>query len=297
MTTETAPVVEQTAPVTEAAQPEFAGFTDPNNPETPKADETAPKTEEPPKPEGEGEQPPAEGEEKPAPKPKQTAAERIAEVVAKQRAAERRAEAAERALAERDKPRTEDAAPKTLESGEPDPTKYDYGEADPQFIRDLARHEARQEFAQLKEQDRRASQVQEVDRSWEAAQDAARSKFADFDEKVWEGAHEGKWACTPVMLEAIKSTETGGEVAYHLASNPDEARRIAALNPLSQVRELGKLEARLAAPPTKEPGPKPKTATDAPPPPDGAARGAGGKFVVSDDTDDFQSFRAKHFSS
>ena len=296
MTTETAPVAEQAAPVTEASQPEFAGFTDPNNPETPKAADPAPAAAATPA-EGEGEQPPAEGAEKTdPPKPKQTAQERIAEVTRLRREAERRAEAAEARLAELEKPRTEEPVTKTLASGEPDPTKYDYGEADPQYIKDLARHEARQEFAQLKEQDRRTAQVQEVDRSWEASQDAARSKYADFDQKVWEGAHNGEWACTPVMLEAIKSTESGGEVAYHLASNPDEARRIAALNPLSQVRELGKLEARLAAPPTKEP-PKGKSATDAPPPPEGAARGAGGKFTVPDETDDFRAFERKHFPS
>lgn len=283
-------------PAASEAVPEFATFTDPNTPaEAPKPE---PVTDTPP-PEGvapvdapapkDGE----DGEPKPdEPKPKQTAAERIAEVTRARREAERRAEAAERRLAELEKPKTETPAPAS--DGEPDPTQFEYGEADPQFIRALARFEARQEFAEQSARERQTKQVQEQDRSWETAQDAARSKYADYDEVVTEGANEGKWPCTPQMAHAIKTSEAGPDVAYHLASNPADARRIAALDPFSQIRELGKLEGRLSAPAPKEP-PKGKTATDAPAPPEGQARGAGGKFTVSDDTDDFKSFEAKHF--
>lgn len=288
---------------TEPVQEEFKTFTDPNAEpaEAPKTDAPAPATDAPkaddaPKVEGDADKtdPPAEGEPKtedpPAPK-KQTAQERIAEVTRARREAERRADAAEARLAALDKPKTED---RPITDGEPDPTTFDYGEADPAYIKALARFEARQEFAEQNARQQQNNQIQERDRSWETAQAAARSKYADYDEVVTEGAHEGKWACTPAMSHAIKTSETGPDVAYHLATNPDDARRIAALDAPSQFREMGKLEARLATPPTKEP-PKGKTATDAPPPPDGAARGAGGKFAVADDTEDFRSFESKHF--
>lgn len=285
--TDTPVVVAETPAATEAAQPEFANFTDPN------VTEDAPKpapaaTEEAPK-DGAEQEPPKEGEQ---PKPKQTAAERIAEVTRARRDAERERDAL-RAENERLKAPKEDRAPPVTD-GEPDPTTYDYGEADPAYIRALARHEARQEFAELSARQKQTEQIQEVDRSWETAQAAARSKYADYDEVVTEGANEGKWPCSPAMAHAIKTSEAGPDVAYHLATHPDDARRIAALDQASQFREIGKLEGRLAAPTPKEP-PKGKTATDAPPPPDGQARGAGGKFTVSDETDDFRSFEAKHF--
>jgi hypothetical protein len=74
-------------------------------------------------------------------------------------------------------------------------------------------------------------------------------------------------------------------VAYHLATNPGEARRIASLDQISQVRELGKLEAKLSAPPA----PQVKLKTDAPDPPN-VVRGNGGRFEAAPDTTDFAAF-------
>jgi hypothetical protein len=91
--------------------------------------------------------------------------------------------------------------------------------------------------------------------------------------------------CTDAMREAIISSEDGPAVAYHLASNPDEARRIAALDPVSQIRALGRLEAKLSTPAA----PTAKTATDAPMPTT-QVRGAGGRFGTSPDTQDFAAF-------
>ena len=293
-------------PTAEAPHPELERFTDPNEPAAPapapaKTETPAEGAEGATKAEGEGEGTgqPSEGEggEQPKPKPKKTAEQRIGEITSKFRDAERERDELRRELEGLKKPKGGDAPTetRTLANGEPDATKYEYGEADPNYIRDLARFETRQVIALERETERRNAQVQEVDRSWETAQAAARSKYADYDEVVTEGAANGEWPCSPAMAHAIKTSETGPDVAYHLATHPDEARRIAGMSEFSQIREMGRLEARLSTPPTKEP-PKGKTATDAPPPPEGAARGAGGKFVVSDDTDDFAAFRAKHFS-
>ena len=92
------------------------------------------------------------------------------------------------------------------------------------------------------------------------------------------------------MADAIRTSEVGAAVAYHLASNPEEARRIAGLNPLAAIREIGRLEARFD---TKSSGPPPKQASDAPPPPPGV-RGQGGRFAVAPDTDDFAAFEKQY---
>jgi len=67
-------------------------------------------------------------------------------------------------------------------------------------------------------------------------------------------------AITPVMAETIRASEIGPDVAYYLGSNPREAEKIAALPPFLQPREIGKLEAKLAA------NPPVKKTTSAPPP-------------------------------
>jgi hypothetical protein len=54
------------------------------------------------------------------------------------------------------------------------------------------------------------------------------------------------------MAETIQSSEIGPELAYYLGSNPKDAERIARMTPLGQAKEIGKIEAKLAAePPVK----------------------------------------------
>lgn len=170
----------------------------------------------------------------------------------------------------------------------PDPMDYDLGETDPAYIKDVIAHEVKRGVDEAAKNMAQAASVQAEERAWEAKQDAARSKFADYDQKVIEGADS--WPCSPQMAVAIRTSDAGGEIAYHLASNPDEARRIATLDPISQIRALGRLEGQLTAQSEAPPSPKPKTATDAPRPPENQARGAGGRFSVSPDTDDFGAF-------
>jgi hypothetical protein len=54
------------------------------------------------------------------------------------------------------------------------------------------------------------------------------------------------------MAQTIKASDAGPDVAYYLGTNPKEADRISRLTPFLQVKELGKLEAKLADnPPVK----------------------------------------------
>ena len=62
-------------------------------------------------------------------------------------------------------------------------------------------------------------------------------------------------------LQAIAESDLGPDILSHLADNPKECQRIAALSPLAAIREIGKLESKLEA----KPEPK-KTTSKAPTP-------------------------------
>ena len=83
----------------------------------------------------------------------------------------------------------------------------------------------------------------------------ARDKYEDFDDVAFaDDVH-----ITDTMASAIMESDLGPDVQYFLGNHPKEASRIARLSPVGQVREIGKLEAKLSAPP-------PRKTTSAPPP-------------------------------
>jgi hypothetical protein len=90
---------------------------------------------------------------------------------------------------------------------------------------------------------------------WETKAARADSKYEDFEEVVGELKPNSPWAV------AVMQAENAEDVAYHLGKNIKEAQRIAALDPVGQIRAIALLEARLAAEPAK-----PKEPSKAPAP-------------------------------
>ena len=90
-----------------------------------------------------------------------------------------------------------------------------------------------------------AKQQSQVLESYHDLEEEARSKYDDFEQV----AYNPKLPVTNVMAETIQSSEIGPELAYYLGSNPKEAERISRMTPLSQAKEIGKIEAKLAAAP------------------------------------------------
>lgn len=120
-----------------------------------------------------------------------------------------------------------------------------------------------------------------VEQDWQARQAAFAQGQPDYAQVV-----EADWACSPVMADAIRTSEAGAAVAYVLAQNPDAARHIAGLPPLVQVREIGRLEAHIALASQQ---PQPKTISDAPRPAP-QIRGGAGRLRVDPATDSFSDF-------
>ena len=94
-----------------------------------------------------------------------------------------------------------------------------------------------------------AKQQSQVLESYQNLEEAARDKYDDFEQV----AYNPKLPITNVMAETIQSSDIGPELAYYLGSNPKDAERISRMTPLGQAKEIGKIEAKLAAePPVKK---------------------------------------------
>ena len=85
--------------------------------------------------------------------------------------------------------------------------------------------------------------------SYHDLEEDARNKYDDFEQV----AYNPKLPITDAMAQTIQSSDVGPDMAYYLGSNPKEAERISRLSPLSQAKELGKIEAKLSDnPPVKK---------------------------------------------
>lgn len=225
---------------------------------------------------------PTEGEaqaEQPEAKARKSAQDRIDELTRDKHAERRRAEALEREL-EQLRPKAAPAQQPQADA-EPDPSAYTFGETDPAYVRDLARYEVRQEFEAQAQKQAARQQAQTIEQQFASRQQEFAKTKPDYQSVVMEK----QWACTPDMTAAILAADDGPAVAYHLANNPDEARRIAGLTPHAQILELGRIAARIAPAQQQQA----RTVSNAPAPAP-TVRGLNGQFKVSPDTDDFPAF-------
>lgn len=183
--------------------------------------------------------------------------------------AERRAQEAERKLQEAEGKNGGKAKPEAQDDeGEPDPSDFDsYDE----YLDALADWKADQKIgAKGKKDDKAAAdddngsnkddQDTEFTEALEDVQDAfseTRKSHKDFDEVIGQQDLQ----ITRDMVIAMADSEDPGAIAYHLGKNKQEAARIAKLSPIAQAKEIGKIEAKLAAKP-QQPGKKTTSAPD-----------------------------------
>jgi hypothetical protein len=88
-------------------------------------------------------------------------------------------------------------------------------------------------------------QQTEVLDAYHDREEEARTKYDDFEQV----AYNPNLRITDVMAESIRTSDIGPEVAYYLGQNPKDADRISRLSPLSQAKEIGKIEVKLASDP------------------------------------------------
>lgn len=144
------------------------------------------------------------------------------------------------------------------------------------YLRALGRFEARLEAKRAAEENGKRAQLMQAEayqrqlaERFQKQIPEARKKYADFDEVV----ESAEIAMTPVMQRAIMESDMVHDVNYFLAKNPAEAERISVLPPLAQVREIGRIEAKLASAPA--PVVKPSSAPEPITPVKGASTPSG----------------------
>ena len=91
--------------------------------------------------------------------------------------------------------------------------------------------------------------------SWSKRITQATAEMPDFEDVI----ASSQVPMTESMRIAIMESDIGPKVAYYLASNPDEALKIADMSPIAAIRTIGRIEEKLSAPPAQ-------TISKAPPP-------------------------------
>ena len=113
------------------------------------------------------------------------------------------------------------------------------------YVEALADQRAEQKLA---EREQRKQQT-EILNAYHDKEEEVRAKYDDFEQV----AYNPNLPITTVMAQSIQASDIGPEVAYHLGANPREAERISRLSPILQAKEIGRIEAQLAAnPPVKK---------------------------------------------
>lgn len=185
------------------------------------------------------------GEENDEQKPRGRFQRRISELTTDRDSALKRAEAAEKLLQEQSAQKQEQQPEGRAEL---DPADFDSFEA--------YTAEANKQSSQPPKPSQQASQNQGPPpelvngaKTIGASVKAWKEAPSDFEEKV----SNPNLPVSVEMVSAVAETENPAAVMYHLASNPDAAQDISALNPVQQALEIGRIEAKLA---TKAPAPK-----------------------------------------
>lgn len=146
-------------------------------------------------------------------------------------------------------------APKAA-AGEPKLADYDY---DPEKYAaakaDFASKQAEKSYSEKQRTQAQHAERQKLVSAWEEKVDRGTDKYDDWNDVVGEIQPDSPFTA------AIMEAENGEDIAHYLGKHPKEAERIAKLQPLSQIREIGKLEAKLALTPEK-----PKVPSKAPAP-------------------------------
>lgn len=196
-----------------------------------------------------------------------------AEAQARAEAAERRAQELEQKFA---------ATRQGADGSEPRLEQYDDIEKYATAKAEYARAKTEKEFAARQAAEANRRYAAQIASEWERKVEKAQERHEDFDAVVGE--------LKPVneVALAIMEEENGTDIIYHLMTEKKEFARIAALPVRAQIREIGKLSAKLAAEALKA-----KTPSKAPAPIATVGGKAGGANELPSDSDDIETWMRK----
>lgn len=185
-------------------------------------------------------------------------------------------------------PPAEQPVSQAVADPEPDAASYAGKDFDPQYLRDVARWEGRQEARKLNEETRKASETETARQVAERAFEEGRTRFvaAREEAEAIEDTHpqyagmvsatldniaRAEPPGTPGRLvDVITKTENKAWVTAALATKQGLLQSIMALDPASRALAIGRIDAQISANLSAAPAPKP-AAQPAPAPANGAA--------------------------
>lgn len=149
---------------------------------------------------------------------------------------------------------------------------FEYAEALSEWTADKRiREEKVKEAAQKAEQER-----QQLLNTWASRVQEFRAKTPDFDDMVGSA----DVVVSNEVRDAIFESDVGPQILYHLAENPDVAKKLSGLSPISALRMIGKLEAKLETPAPSEAKQETAVKTSKAPPPINPIRATSGGPVT-----------------
>lgn len=240
------PAFKQAAAEPTQAPPAPAAKTVDENGKKPDKGDTGPEKEP-----GEASDPPANSDTTPPAIKREITLERN-----RRRAAEERAERAERERAQALEALSKLQPEKPKVAERPQRSSFDDPDAYDDALIKWSEERTRESERATRETSRAQTEVQKVVETFVSRRDAFKAEHEDWDEVV----ERDDLKIGPAMRDAIMESDLGPAIAYHLGKNPELADRIYGLPPIQQIREIGKIEARLDDADDVPPPPRPKPA-------------------------------------
>lgn len=146
-------------------------------------------------------------------------------------------------------------APK-VPAGDPDEPKLDSFDDFEEWQNAFREHAEKKAAAKAEDRlkaDRAKSELEKKQRAWQEADDRYAETKADWDDviedlrEVVQGFNPDNAPGFGAMDTALTQSDIAPALKYHLGTNPEEAKRIAALQPYQAIKEMALLEIRLSS--------------------------------------------------
>lgn len=213
----------------------------------------------------------------------------------KRRAAEEKATQLQQDLSRALEAISTKAEAKKVETDDPRPARHQFDDPDSydealinwssRRAEQLARAEERQRVSQESQK----AQMERTQAQWSDRRATFMADHPDFEAV----AERDDLQISLPMAQAMLESEDGPAVAYYLGQNPETAARIAKLDPIQAVREIGKIEARLSA---QSEAPTPSRKPD-PIKPVGSRSNAGPKSPDQETMEEYAARRASEIAA
>ena len=131
--------------------------------------------------------------------------------------------------------------PKAEAIKEPNPSDYQDIAQFAKALTEYNRKLTEQQIAEAREEERQRVAAERQNELMRQRVEVAKSQFEDFDDVI-TAADRVKVVVPPHVQAAILESDYGPHIAYHLAKNPDDQKRIFALPAAKALLELGKIE-------------------------------------------------------